>query len=81
MSTPPNALASRLRPLLEKKMFGGIGFMLNGNMAIGTTAKANSSFASIGRNWQKRWRVPVPTRYKWAASDDRLRRCRRRPSR
>jgi TfoX/Sxy family transcriptional regulator of competence genes len=38
-------LAGRLRPLLEKagvvekKMFGGIGFMLAGNMLIGTTAK------------------------------------------
>jgi TfoX/Sxy family transcriptional regulator of competence genes len=40
-----DALGARLRPLLkkpgivEKKMFGGIGFMLNGNMVIGTTAK------------------------------------------
>jgi TfoX/Sxy family transcriptional regulator of competence genes len=40
-----DALAARLRPLLkkpgidEKKMFGGAGFMLNGNMVIGTTAK------------------------------------------
>ncbi len=25
--------------IVEKKMFGGIGFMLNGNMAVGTTAK------------------------------------------
>jgi TfoX/Sxy family transcriptional regulator of competence genes len=38
-------LGARLRPLLarlgvdEKRMFGGIGFMLNGNMLIGTTAK------------------------------------------
>lgn len=44
MSTASDALGDRLRPLLpaglvEKKMFGGIGFMLNGNMAIGTTAK------------------------------------------
>ncbi len=45
MSAQSDALATRLRPLLatrplvEKKMFGGIGFMLNGNMAIGTTAK------------------------------------------
>lgn len=44
MSTASDALGARLRPLLpagliEKKMFGGIGFMLNGNMAIGTTAK------------------------------------------
>jgi len=43
MSTASDALGARLRPLLpagviEKKMFGGIGFMLNGNMAIGTTA-------------------------------------------
>lgn len=48
MSTASNALAERLRPLLaappglvEKPMFGGIGFMLNGNMAIGTTAKGD----------------------------------------
>ena len=46
MSAASDALADRLRPLLagkpgvvEKKMFGGIGFMLRGNMAIGTTAK------------------------------------------
>jgi len=44
MSTASDAMGDRLRPLLpaglvEKKMFGGIGFMLNGNMAIGTTAK------------------------------------------
>jgi TfoX/Sxy family transcriptional regulator of competence genes len=46
MSIASDALADRLRPLLagapgiaEKKMFGGIGFMLHGNMAIGTTAK------------------------------------------
>jgi hypothetical protein len=37
-------MGARLRPLLpkgleEKKMFGGLGFMLNGNMVIGTTAK------------------------------------------
>jgi len=44
MSTASDTMGDRLRPLLpaglvEKKMFGGIGFMLNGNMAIGTTAK------------------------------------------
>jgi TfoX/Sxy family transcriptional regulator of competence genes len=45
MTAASDALAARLRPLLkkatveEKKMFGGIGFMLNGNMLIGTTAK------------------------------------------
>ena len=36
-------MGERLRPLLagivEKKMFGGLGFMLNGNMLVGTTAK------------------------------------------
>jgi TfoX/Sxy family transcriptional regulator of competence genes len=37
-------MGARLRPLLpktlaEKQMFGGLGFMLNGNMVIGTTAK------------------------------------------
>lgn len=48
MSAASDALGDRLRPLLadtpdlvEKKMFGGIGFMLNGNMAIGTTAKGH----------------------------------------
>jgi len=41
------AMGDRLRPLLkklpvvEKKMFGGLGFMLNGNMLIGTTAKGD----------------------------------------
>ena len=44
MSTASDAMGDRLRPLLpaglvEKKMFGGIGFMLKGNMAVGTTAK------------------------------------------
>jgi TfoX/Sxy family transcriptional regulator of competence genes len=45
MTAASDALAARLRPLLkkpgivEKKMFGGAGFMLNGNMVIGTTAK------------------------------------------
>lgn len=43
MTAASDALADHLRPLLpgllEKKMFGGVGFMLNGNMAIGTTAK------------------------------------------
>ena len=45
MSVASEELAARLRPLLakagveEKRMFGGIGFMLNGNMLIGTTAK------------------------------------------
>src|SRR5437868_7255075 len=42
-----DAMGARLRPLLtklpvvEKKMFGGLGFMLNGNMLIGTTAKGD----------------------------------------
>lgn len=44
MSSASDAMGDRIRPLLptglvEKKMFGGIGFMLNGNMAVGTTAK------------------------------------------
>ncbi len=45
MTAASDRLAARLRPLLEnagvveKKMFGGIGFMLVGNMLIGTTAK------------------------------------------
>ncbi len=46
MTAASDAMADRLRPLLaskpglvEKRMFGGIGFMLFGNMAIGTTAK------------------------------------------
>lgn len=48
MSAASDAMADRLRPLLaadlgivEKRMFGGIGFMLNGNMAIGTTSKGD----------------------------------------
>jgi TfoX/Sxy family transcriptional regulator of competence genes len=48
MSAASDALGDRLRPLLattpgivEKRMFGGIGFMLRGNMAIGTTAKGD----------------------------------------
>lgn len=45
MTAASDVMADRLRPLLksmqvvEKKMFGGAGFMLNGNMLIGTTAK------------------------------------------
>ena len=46
MTAASDAMGDRLRPLLgnkpgivEKKMFGGLGFMLDGNMVIGTTAK------------------------------------------
>ncbi len=45
MTAASDAMGDRVRPLLakltlvEKKMFGGLGFMLNGNMAVGTTAK------------------------------------------
>ena len=44
MTAASDAMAERLRPLLpkglvEKLMFGGIGFMLDGNMLVGTTAK------------------------------------------
>lgn len=47
MSAGSDAMAARIRPLLatrqlvESKMFGGIGFMLAGNMAIGTTARGD----------------------------------------
>jgi TfoX/Sxy family transcriptional regulator of competence genes len=43
MTAASDAMGERLRPLLkglvEKKMFGGLGFMLNGNMLVGTTAR------------------------------------------
>lgn len=47
MTAASDHMAARLRPVLakaklelvEKKMFGGMGFMLRGNMLIGTTAK------------------------------------------
>lgn len=47
MTAASDAMAARLRPVLaktkltldEKSMFGGLGFMLDGNMLIGTTAK------------------------------------------
>ena len=45
MTAASDAMGARLRPLLkklpvvEKKMFGGLGFMLNGNMLIGIIAK------------------------------------------
>ena len=45
MSAESDAMGDRIRPLLaplpvvEKKMFGGIGFMFQGNMLVGTTAK------------------------------------------
>ena len=43
MTAAADALGARLRPLLpsdveEKRMFGGLGFLVSGNMAIGTTA-------------------------------------------
>ena len=43
MTAASDALGERLRPLVprglvEKKMFGGLGFMLNGNILVGTTA-------------------------------------------
>lgn len=47
MSAQSDALAARMRPLLttrrlvEKRIIGGIGFMLNGNMAVGTTSKGD----------------------------------------
>jgi TfoX/Sxy family transcriptional regulator of competence genes len=49
MTAASDALAARLRPVLartklalvEKKMFGGSGFMLGGNMLIGTTARGD----------------------------------------
>ena len=47
MTAASDAMADRLRPvlagkrlgLIEKKMFGGVGFMHRGNMLVGTTAK------------------------------------------
>ena len=47
MTDASDVMGDRLRPLLkklpvvEKKMFGGLGFMLAGNMLIGTTAKGD----------------------------------------
>jgi TfoX/Sxy family transcriptional regulator of competence genes len=47
MTAASDEMAARLRPQLksigvvEKKMFGGAGFMLDGNMLIGTTAKGD----------------------------------------
>lgn len=43
MTAASDAMGERLRPLVpeglvEKKMFGGLGFMLDGNMLVGTTA-------------------------------------------
>ncbi len=66
MSIASDALAKKLRPLfakkpevVEKRIIGGIGFMLNGNLAVGTTprgellvridpAKAKSALARSG---------------------------------
>lgn len=46
MSAASDEIAARIRSVLgarpdivEKKMFGGVGFMLNGNMLAGSTAK------------------------------------------
>lgn len=47
MSAQSDALAARLRPLLgsrpyvEKRIIGGVGFMLAGNLAVGTTSKGD----------------------------------------
>jgi hypothetical protein len=47
MSAQSDALAARLRPLaaerhmVEKRIIGGIGFMLNGNFAVGTTSNGD----------------------------------------
>ena len=46
MTAGSDAMAARVRPvlaskrleLIEKRMFGGLGFMHNGNMLVGTTA-------------------------------------------
>lgn len=43
MTAAADELGARLRPLMpkgveEKRMFGGLGFLVAGNMAIGTTA-------------------------------------------
>jgi len=46
VSAASDEMAGRIRAILanrpeivEKKMFGGVGFMLNGNILVGTTAK------------------------------------------
>lgn len=47
MTAASDAMGDRLRPLLakkglvEKRIIGGLGFMLDGNMVIGTTAKGD----------------------------------------
>lgn len=46
MTAASDAMGNRIRPLLpkglaERKMFGGSGFMMNGNMLVGTTAKGD----------------------------------------
>lgn len=48
MSTASDEMAARIRALIghrpgitERKMFGGVGFMLNGNMIASSTKKGN----------------------------------------
>jgi hypothetical protein len=70
MTAASDAMGERLRPLLkglvEKKMFGGLGFMLNGNMLVGTTAKGRCWCVSIPARWTRRSDVPAPPPCTWA---------------
>ncbi|WDR05445.1 TfoX/Sxy family protein [Devosia rhodophyticola] len=54
--TMTQEIAARLREhiamdprITERKMFGGIGFMLNGNMALGATSKG-ALMVRLGKN-------------------------------
>jgi len=59
-------LAQRIRLILggmpglvEKKMFGGVGFILHGNLACGVHKEARS-FGLVRRNTSKPWQTPMP---------------------
>ena len=62
------ALAERIRSLVsseprltEKKMFGGLSFLVGGNMAVAASGQAGCSSASIRPRQTHSWR-PRPRR-------------------
>ncbi len=71
MTAASEIMAARLRPLLktmpvvEKKMFGGSGFMLHGNMLVGTTAKGALLVRVDPQKMDAALKKPAPTRCRW----------------
>ena len=66
-------LAARIRELAigeagltEKKMFGGLAFLIGGNMAVAQAARVGCWFASIQCSRTSSWRRRVPIRWRCA---------------